>query len=275
MWRLVWVSSCLPIAVGHGHRHLLQEATDGLDIFPVAGSKFKVPPGKKTVEINIGTNLSPLAASGPEVFLILVEPIPKVAKEVAKKVKKGNKEATVLQMAISNFTGTAVFHVYASGKGQSSSLSRPRRSAWWNKDESAINVSVHTLKELLEAVPEELPIQFLKTDMQGHDLSAIKSAGDAIKRVSKIHSEVYGDGHPTYKGVDNSRTSFLRYMNEMGFCAIKRCAPKGRLLTQKAEKRKLKKQNLYGFPLHEMDCDFVRRGAANKEACIQDETDER
>ena len=56
---------------------------------------------------------------------------------------------------------------------------------------SAINVSVHTLKELLEAVPEELPIQFLKTDMQGHDLSAIKSAGDAIKRVSKIHSEVY------------------------------------------------------------------------------------
>jgi len=107
-------------------------------------------------------------------------------------------------------------------------------------NESAINVTVHTLKELLEAIPEQIPINFLKTDMQGHDLVAIKSAGNAIKRVSAVKSEVHKGNGTSYDGPDNSAESFGKYMKEMGFLEIgKTC-------------------EMHTFKKKEADCYFVR-----------------
>ena len=187
---------------------------DPCDTFPAPGSKFEIPSGKTAVEINIGTNWSPIKASGPHVYLILVEPSPSIAPVL----KKREPTATVLQMAISNFTGTALFHNYQSNSQASSSLSDPTRDKFWSKNGHDIQVNVHTLKELLDAVPKDVPIQFLKTDMQGHDLTAIKSAGSEITRISKVLSEAYVNGkEPNYKGVTNDRESFETYMKKMGF----------------------------------------------------------
>jgi FkbM family methyltransferase len=244
----------IAVVFGHGQ---LRQLSPPLEKFPAAGSKFTIPPGKKVVEINVGTSVSPMSASGPEVFLILVEPIPEIASHVKKMVLN---TATVINSAISNFSGTALFHRYKNNWGGSSSLSPPRAPAYWNKDETTINVTVHTLKELLEAVPEEVPIQFLKTDMQGHDLTAIKSAGDLIKRVSRIKSEVYADGEPSYRGVDNSNTSFLSYMNDVGFRPLSPCTPWRRLQTEiigKPRRTKRKKGKPDKWVVHEGNCEFV------------------
>ena len=193
-----------------------------VDKFPEAGQKFRIPSGKKTVEINIGANKSPIKATNSEVFLILVEP----SRSIAPELKKKDPCATVLQVAISNFTGTAVFHNYATNSQASSSLSEPvlkNKHLPQYKGEIVYNVSVYTLKELLQAIPEELHISFLKTDMQGYDLVAIKSAGKALRRVHRVFSEIFADGKPRYKGVDNSYTSFTQYMREIGFQASKAC----------------------------------------------------
>merc|ERR1719316_823182 len=86
------------------------------------------------------------------------------------------------------------------------------------KEAGTITVAVHTLKELLDAIPEGKTITWLKTDMQGYDFTGIKSAGEAIKRVKKISSEVYKDGFPSYKGVHNElNKDWMPYMTKMGF----------------------------------------------------------
>merc|ERR1719199_233195 len=96
----------------HGHM-LKQEGAD---------SPFKsmvIPANKSHVRINIGPNDSPLDTD-KDGFLILVEPLPRVAKNLKAKYPSAA-DAIVFQMAISNFTGKQKFHAYGSNGGQSSS----------------------------------------------------------------------------------------------------------------------------------------------------------
>lgn len=183
------------------------------DTFPPPGGQIKIPAGKTHVEINIGTHATPIKRSDENAFLILVEPNP----QFAQAMKNESKGDAIYQVAISNFTGDAHFNLYGKSFG-SSSLSKASQTADWNTQRhEVIDVKVHTLKDLFDAIPKTMPITLLKTDLQGHDLTAIKSAGWQITRAETILSEVHGPRKSTYQGVDNSYPSWAKHMNKMGY----------------------------------------------------------
>jgi len=193
---------------------------------PPWGYAFEIPTGITHVSINIGPNRTPIKVDGKDNLLILVDPLPSVVAYLRQHF--AGPHVLVYEAAISNYSGTAVFHEYGFRDGLSSSLSTPSASKKWNQDTSAITVQVHTLKELLDAIPSNLPISFLKTDMQGYDLTAIKSAGKALKRVKKIMSETYQDGKPSYANTLNEyNRDWLPYMKGMGYTMNIEQIPKG------------------------------------------------
>jgi FkbM family methyltransferase len=182
--------------------------TDKGTLTPPWGLKFSMPAGCTHVMVNVGPNKSPIRGD-PGAFVILIDPLPEVTRFLQQ--KHASATTVVYQAAISNFTGHAEFHVY-NGEGVSSSLAV--HPGWSRK---TLQVPVHTLRELLDAIPPGMPITMLQTDMQGNDLTAIKSAGPAIGRVHEIISEVYQDGYSTYAGVQNELSNWLPYMQKVGF----------------------------------------------------------
>ena len=85
-------------------------------------------------------------------------------------------------------------------------------SSFWNTgadrgDGTVRMVPVVSLRSVLAAVPRGIPVALLKSDMQGADFAAIKSAGVALLRekVSMIATEVWMGGVRSYQhdGNDN------------------------------------------------------------------------
>lgn len=68
-----------------------------------------------------------------------------------------------------------------------------------------INVTMRRLDSFLDRIPMDIPIDFLKTDVQGYDFEVLKSAGDALKRVQKVQYEIQdnveGSSHNLYDGI--------------------------------------------------------------------------
>ena len=72
---------------------------------------------------------------------------------------------------------------------------------------------------LLDAIPANIDILHLHTDMQGSDFAAIKSAGDALKRVRSLQTEVFL-GKSDYKllhNVSNHIDAWMPYMSALGY----------------------------------------------------------
>jgi hypothetical protein len=123
---------------------------------------------------------------------IAVEPLLSVIRKI-----KPHPRLLVIPCAISGFTGFHPFYAYNDGLSSSLSPARediPDLANWKSKelpeDMPRLNlVPVLTMKDLLAAIPLDLDIEMIKTDMQGHDLSAIKSAGLSIRRARYIHHE--------------------------------------------------------------------------------------
>ena len=54
-------------------------------------------------------------------------------------------------------------------------------------------------------------------------MNAIKSAGKALHRVKVTQNEVYKDGSSGYEGVNNSMSSWKKYMEKIGFQLERDC----------------------------------------------------
>jgi FkbM family methyltransferase len=181
---------------------------------PPWGSAMQVPTGVTHVMINVGPNFQPIAADDAGALVILVDPLPSVVNYLR---QHAGPNVQVYQAAISNFSGTADFHELGTdSEAQSSSLANPNIKGL-ELGGRTVQVQVHTLQELLDSIPSSLPVTYLKTDMQGFDLTAIKSAGNELKRVKEILAEVYQDGKPTYQGTVNEHHEWIQYMQQMGF----------------------------------------------------------
>jgi len=223
---------------------------------PPWGHTIEIPAGITHVSINVGPNKSPISLDGKDNLLILVDPLTSVVSYLQQHV--AGPHVLVYQAAISNVSGTAVFHEYNTG-GLSSSLSSPAQKDSWNQVTSGTTVQVHTLKELIDAIPSNLHISFLKTDMQGYDCTAIKSAGNELKRVKKIMSETYQDGKPTYANTVNEyNRDWVPYMNKMGFS----------LDSEKCIDAYVHEPNF-----HEMDCHWKRSAVQSSQSLIRREAE--
>lgn len=180
-----------------------------------------LPPGTKTVILNIGSNLDPIVprkTDGPCTSAIAFEPI------VSCQIPKTHPRLQVVPAAIGATHGLATMTVM-NESGQSSSLSKAATSSFWNNnpdrgDGQMKIVPVLPLRDVIQSIPSNVDIDFILTDMQGYDFMAIQSAGDflAQRNVKRLKTEVYMDDTVTYVGVHNDFCrDWLPYMLSIGY----------------------------------------------------------
>lgn len=183
---------------------------------------LELPEGTTEVRINLGPNLDPLIncpEDGTAVCLLF-----ELASPIAAQLKErynGRKNTMVFNVGISDSNGIAAFPLLNSNAWQSTSLNKVAHKEGWNTGAahgSMDHAAVMTLAEVFASIDQKVPITKLATDIQGNDFKAIKSAGEALKRVKEIVSEVYQDGHASYDGVHNALDADWKpYMTAMGF----------------------------------------------------------
>lgn len=161
------------------------------------------PPHIKRVWLNIGSWRDPPVSPNEDTVTIAVEPLLSVIKDI-----RPHPRLLIIPCAISGFTGFHPFYAYNDGLSSSLSPARediPDIANWKTKalPDAMPRVSlvpVLTLRDLFAAIPLELDIEMIKTDMQGHDLSALKSAGLSLRRARYIHHEAACDNRTAYEG---------------------------------------------------------------------------
>eukprot|EP00614_Pseudopedinella_elastica_P026403 CAMPEP_0172637636 /NCGR_PEP_ID=MMETSP1068-20121228/209954_1 /TAXON_ID=35684 /ORGANISM="Pseudopedinella elastica, Strain CCMP716" /LENGTH=277 /DNA_ID=CAMNT_0013450349 /DNA_START=130 /DNA_END=963 /DNA_ORIENTATION=- len=181
--------------------------------------------------MNVGSNqdpvLGPDKTSNPShdnLITIAVEPDLRTVERIFSKPKNARARSLgrlhVLPCAVSNISGAAAFRTANYG-GQSSSLANPEDStmAWARREVSTFLVPVLSMRQLLEVVPNNTVIYFLKTDMQGFDFTALGSAGNLLRKkvLYLMHECNYGELN-TYHGVRNDLfRDFEPYLRGLGF----------------------------------------------------------
>ena len=92
-------------------------------------------------------------------------------------------QVMVVPAAVSDSTFLSTMYVYNTN-GVSSSLSQPNKKGWWNEKANLGEpriVPVITMKNVLAAIPKDVIIDMIDTDMQGYDFKAISSADDELR----------------------------------------------------------------------------------------------
>ena len=125
----------------------------------------------------------------------------------------------VVPAAVSDDTGLGMMGYY-NHNGASSSLSvlAVGKAVGNATDRPRIVVPVVTLAAVLASVPPSVSLEYLMTDMQGHDFRALRSAGSALRRVPYIKTEVWLRRQYEYEGAHNDFCSdFLPLMLSLGY----------------------------------------------------------
>ena len=189
---------------------------------------LQFPKEIKKLIINVGSNIDPPMPPEDDtsVAVIAVEPILMTAAAIPR-----HERLFVISAALSDEKGFAAMTVH-NLNGVSSSMHKPANltNDWVHKPDQYVPVQfvpVLTLKDLLDVIPIDIEITFLKTDMQGSDFAALKSAGNSLRRVERIQSEVYCNGAITYAGAQNDYFLFENFMHHIHFRAENVPCPPG------------------------------------------------
>ena len=134
-------------------------------------STFEFAPGVSAVWVNIGSHKDPpLPPNLTTTAVIAVEPI----LQTAMRINRSHANIHVITAAISDSPGFASMTTFNSGA--SSSLRQPEPGRWWAQPgaenrkygmPSVAFVPVLPMRALLDAIPERVRVEFMKTDMQG------------------------------------------------------------------------------------------------------------
>jgi FkbM family methyltransferase len=116
---------------------------------------------------NAGTVLKHLVRLAPTGTHFAVEPIPYLARRLARRYPA----VSVHEVALADYEGTASFRSVREDPALSSLLIRPDREVDTHVEE--INVDVRRLDDI---VPAHLPIAFLKVDVEGGESSLFRGA---------------------------------------------------------------------------------------------------
>jgi hypothetical protein len=180
---------------------------------------LRFPPGVRNVILNIGANKQPLLPrreDGPCTMAIAFEPM-------VPDIIKPHPRLQVIPAAITSSPGLGTM-VYMNNVGASSSLSPPGSKSHWNNDperDGALKfVPILSLRNVLDSIPSDVKIDFLKTDMQGHDFAAISASGDALaqRQVPRVWTEVWYDDVSSYQGVHNDLCrDWIPFMESIGY----------------------------------------------------------
>lgn len=207
---------------------LLRKANHGRDVLAPDG-RFLLPERVRRVWIDVGahhleTTRDELEGH-PDMALIAIEPQEECWKHWPDKAR-----LIALPVAISTERGWMEFHVNASNA--TSSLLKTVDGNMVNdltKTVQTRQVPVLRLQDVIERVPPEVEVEYVKTDVQGHDLQVLKSAGEQIRRVHSVKAEIINV--PIYEGTGEWRpgteAEFVAYMQGQGFAFEKDSGVRG------------------------------------------------
>lgn len=185
----------------------------------IQASVIELPLRTRSVILNIGSNVDPIIprpSDGPCAMAIAFEPI--VPCQVP-----AHPQLHVVAAAVGSSRGLATMTVM-NEVGVSSSLSKPATEAGWNgdpnRDGKKMVVPIFPFQDVLNSIPTNVGIDFIKTDMQGHDFAAVSGVGKSLaaRGVPRLITEVYLDDTQTYEGVNNDLCrDWLPYMTSVGY----------------------------------------------------------
>jgi FkbM family methyltransferase len=197
---------------------LLRQANHGRDVLGADGF-FRFPWWVKTVWVDVGahhleTTRDPFLTRRT-LGLIAVEPM-----RQCWPTWPDSRRLIGIPAAIFLERGTMDFHVNASDDTSSlassvtgTALDRLTRTVEVRK------VPVLRLEDVLAAIPLDIAIDYLKTDVQSMDLQVLQSAGDQLRRVRRVRAEVINS--PLYHSVAGHQTATEKemeaFMATMGF----------------------------------------------------------
>lgn len=197
---------------------LIWRANKGRPVYGRDG-KFVFPRSVKRVWVDVGANM--LQTSRYELFtdeslgVIAVEPLescwnkwPKMERLIA------------IPFALNNTEGPQTFYITKFDQWSSLLKSSPGEFLKERRQvQEEVRVEVFHLKRILEMIPERLPIELLKVDVQGKDLEVLQSAAAQLPRVRKIKTEVILT--PLYIGdrgdLADPQQPFAEFLSRCGF----------------------------------------------------------
>jgi FkbM family methyltransferase len=196
---------------------LLRRANHGRDVLGPDG-RFQLPPRVRRVWIDVGAHrleTTRAQLENRDLALIAVEPL-----EGAWKHWPDRARLIALPVALSTERGWLDFHVNESDATSSLLKTVPGNVVpELTRTVETRKVPALRLEDVLERVPEGVDIEYLKTDVQGHDLQVLRSAGDHIRRVGRIRVEVINT--PIYEGSGEwkpgTEEEFVRHLAQHGF----------------------------------------------------------
>ena len=166
--------------------------------------------------LNIGSNNAPVLPPRHDntTAALIFEPI------IGCSLNMDTPRVSIMVAAVSDEASLATMNVYNTN-GLSSSLSVAAKADSWNSNRAQRAVPVIAMRTVLQSIPADIELWFLKTDMQGYDWRALGSVGDELRRVHYLTTEVYVGGHHTYSGVKNDYCrQWLPHMLRIGFVPL-------------------------------------------------------
>src|ERR1017187_4572149 len=154
------------------------------------------------VGANVGLWSELFSAANPAARLLMFEPSPECRKEIANRPSLRN--ASVIPAAVGAQAGRA-FLFFSEPTDQSASLYRREDAFFQDRTYSQIEVDTVTIDDVIKAQLIEF-VDFLKMDIEGHELFALHGAKDALseRRIGAMLFE-FGSGNI------NSQTFFHQF----------------------------------------------------------------
>lgn len=199
-------------------RELLREANGGRDVLGEDGY-FAIPPRVTRVWVDVGAHhletTREMYKRSPDLALIAIEPLA----ECWPTWPKGRRLIGI-PAAIHTERGRMEFHVNAADVTSSLAPSLTESSvADLTRTVEVREVPVLRLEDVLERIPPEISIDYIKTDVQGVDLQVLESAGEHLRRARRVRAEVINEAIYGDVGEDKTGTEreFVAFMKGMGF----------------------------------------------------------
>ena len=246
------------------HQHLRSTLFALVLLAHGAAQLSELPPWTEQVIIDVGANTDPIlpALSDSATLTLAFEPV--VHNEI-----RPSKQLMVVPAAVASADGLRTMGLYHHGM-VSSSLSKVTMSDMPLVGTRAI--AVLALGTVLRAVPPNVTIALLKTDIQGHDFEAISSVPRSLlRRAPYLKTEVFLHGHSSYNGVQNDFCNdFVPHLTRAGYQLAALVGLETRRATMRGNpqaeafcsQNRARQQNLPGALAFEADAYWVLEGTA-------------
>ena len=199
-------------------RELLKEANHGREIEGADG-RYVLPKGVRRIWIDVGAHLLETTRGDfdthPDLALVGIEPLAECWK-----TWPDDPRLIALPVAISLERGWMDFNVnYANMTSSLLKTVKGNSVDALTRTVEVRKVPVLRLEDVLERIPPDIEVEFLKTDVQGVDLQVLQSAGEQLRRATRVKAEIINE--PIYEASgklrQGSENEFIEYMAGKGF----------------------------------------------------------